>query len=84
MSITRSAYANLELQPIAGQWRAGSTGRPLDVFDPYSQERLLTITLASREDLDEAYRKAREEILRESGGNSLRLRENFRSSPPLN
>lgn len=29
------------------------------------------------------YRKAREEILRESGGNSLRLRENFRSSPPL-
>ena len=60
MSITRSAYANLELQPIAGQWRAGSTGRPLDVFDPYSQERLLTITLASREDLDEAYRKARE------------------------
>ncbi|WP_017937745.1 4-hydroxybenzaldehyde dehydrogenase [Zestomonas thermotolerans] len=60
MSITRSAYANLELQPIAGQWRAGSTGRPLDVSDPYSQERLLTITLASREDLDEAYRKARE------------------------
>ena len=60
MDITRPAYQNLELQPLAGQWRAGSTGRQLEVFDPYNDQRLLSITLASREDLDAAYRAARD------------------------
>jgi aldehyde dehydrogenase (NAD+) len=60
MNVTRLAYQNLELQPLAGQWRAGSAGRPLDVFDPFTQKSLLQITLANRDDLDEAYRKARE------------------------
>ncbi|MBD2838639.1 aldehyde dehydrogenase family protein [Pseudomonas sp. JM0905a] len=60
MDTTRPAYQNLELQPLAGQWRAGSTGRPLEVFNPYNDELLLRIALASREDLDAAYRKARE------------------------
>ncbi|RUE44347.1 4-hydroxybenzaldehyde dehydrogenase, partial [Pseudomonas aeruginosa] len=60
MSSNRLAYENLQLQPIAGQWRAGSAGRQLDVFDPYTQDRLLSLTLANREDLDAAYRKARE------------------------
>lgn len=55
----RPAYQNLELQPLAGQWRAGSAGRTLDVFDPFTQTRLLQITQANREDLDAAYRKAR-------------------------
>lgn len=55
----RPAYHNLELQPLAGQWRAGSAGRTLDVFDPFTQTRLLQITQANREDLDAAYRKAR-------------------------
>ena len=60
MDSTRPAYQNLELQPLAGQWRAGSTGRQLEVFNPYNDELLLRIALASREDLDAAYRKARE------------------------
>ncbi|MDA8483824.1 aldehyde dehydrogenase family protein [Pseudomonas resinovorans] len=60
MDTTRPAYQNLELQPLAGQWRAGSTGRQLEVFNPYNDELLLRIALASREDLDAAYRKARE------------------------
>ncbi|HBP5136365.1 TPA: aldehyde dehydrogenase family protein [Pseudomonas aeruginosa] len=60
MDTTRPAYQNLELQPLAGQWRAGSSGRPLEVFDPYNDELLLRIALASREDLDAAYRKARD------------------------
>ncbi|MDT4786909.1 4-hydroxybenzaldehyde dehydrogenase (NADP(+)) [compost metagenome] len=60
MDTTRPAYQNLELQPLAGQWRAGSTGRQLEVFDPYNDELLLRIALASREDLDAAYHKARD------------------------
>lgn len=60
MNTTRPAYQNLELQPLAGQWRPGSAGRQLEVLDPFSQEELLQISLANREDLDAAYRKARE------------------------
>ncbi|AOE83196.1 4-hydroxybenzaldehyde dehydrogenase [Pseudomonas sp. TCU-HL1] len=60
MDTIRPAYQNLELQPLAGQWRAGSTGRQLEVFDPYNDQALLSITLASREDLDAAYRMARD------------------------
>lgn len=50
-------YDNLGLQPIAGQWRAGNAGR-LDVINPYTGETLLSVAMANREDLDEAYRKA--------------------------
>ncbi|BAU76642.1 4-hydroxybenzaldehyde dehydrogenase [Metapseudomonas furukawaii] len=60
MNSIRPAYQNLDLQPLAGQWRAGSTGRPLEVVDPFTEAPLLRIALASREDLDEAYRKARD------------------------
>ncbi|MCU1717949.1 4-hydroxybenzaldehyde dehydrogenase [Pseudomonas sp. 5P_3.1_Bac2] len=55
MSPRPTAYANLELQPIAGQWRAGSSSRALDVLNPYNDEKLLSIPLATREDLNEAY-----------------------------
>jgi acyl-CoA reductase-like NAD-dependent aldehyde dehydrogenase len=55
MSSRPTAYANLELQPIAGQWRAGSSARALDVLNPYNDDTLLTIQLATREDLNEAY-----------------------------
>lgn len=56
----RPAYQQLDLQPLAGQWRAGSSGRVLPVYDPFTQAQLLQITLATREDLDAAYRKARD------------------------
>jgi aldehyde dehydrogenase (NAD+) len=51
-------YQNLELQPIAGQWRVGSAGRDLYVMDPFTGESLLKLSMASREDLDQTYRAA--------------------------
>ncbi|CAM5379572.1 putative aldehyde dehydrogenase YfmT [Pseudomonas oleovorans subsp. oleovorans] len=60
MSQRLAAYENLNLQPIAGEWRAGKSGRDLDVLNPFTQQSLLKIALANREDLDEAYRSARE------------------------
>lgn len=58
MTPTRPAYQNLHLQPLAGQWRAGSAERSLTVLDPYNQQQLLEIPLANRDDLDAAYRRA--------------------------
>lgn len=58
MSVIRPAFDNLHLQPLAGQWRAGTAGRELEVSNPFTQERLLSIGLASRDDLDQAYRCA--------------------------
>lgn len=55
---TKPVYQNLELQPIAGQWRLGSAQRHLEVTDPFTGESLLRLPMASREDLDEAYRAA--------------------------
>ncbi|SDH59759.1 4-hydroxybenzaldehyde dehydrogenase [Pseudomonas panipatensis] len=60
MNITRPAYQDLHLLPLAGQWRAGNAGRQLEVTDPFTHKSLLSISQANREDLDEAYRKARE------------------------
>lgn len=55
---SKPAYQNLELQPIAGQWRTGNAERTLDVTDPFTGETLLSLSMANREDLDEAYRGA--------------------------
>ena len=55
---SKPAYQKLELQPIAGTWREGRSGRNLDVTDPYTGEALLSLPMATREDLDEAYRAA--------------------------
>ena len=55
---SKPAYQNMQLQPIAGQWRAGSAGRNLDVTDPFTGEQLLSVAMATRDDLDEAYRQA--------------------------
>ena len=54
------AYQNLTLLPIAGQWREGTSGRTLDVVDPFTEGTLLSLPMAGREDLDEAYRGARD------------------------
>ena len=57
---SKPVFQNLELQPIAGQWRAGKGSRRLEVTDPFTGEQLLDLAMATREDLDEAYRKAAE------------------------
>ncbi|WP_020190037.1 aldehyde dehydrogenase family protein [Pseudomonas putida] len=48
-------YQDLHLQPIAGAWRAGNAGRTMTVTDPYTEETLVEIPMASHRDLDEAY-----------------------------
>ncbi|MBM7456632.1 aldehyde dehydrogenase (NAD+) [Oceanisphaera litoralis] len=58
--MTTSSYQNLELQPLAGQWRPGRAERKLQVVNPYTQQPLLELNLATREDLDEAFAAARE------------------------
>ena len=57
---SKPVFQNLELQPIAGQWRAGSGTRTLEVTDPFTGEQLLNVPMATRDDLDEAYNKAAE------------------------
>lgn len=51
-------YSSLNLQPIAGTWREGSTGRYMTVSDPFTREPLIEISLASKEDLNDAYTRA--------------------------
>lgn len=53
-------YASFNLQPIAGIWREGSTGRSMTVSDPYTRRPLIEIPLASKDDLNEAYARAKE------------------------
>ncbi|PWU25866.1 aldehyde dehydrogenase [Pseudomonas sp. RW407] len=55
-----TAYTDFHLQPLAGEWRTGSTGKPLRDSNPYDGSLLAEIPQASREDLDAAYRKAAE------------------------
>ena len=43
---------DLHLQPIAGEWRAGSSGESLKVMDPYHQKQLVEITQADRDDVE--------------------------------
>lgn len=58
MSDTCPRYSELHLQPIAGQWRAGTAGKTLRVSNPFNHALLLEIPQASRVDLDAAYREA--------------------------
>lgn len=57
---SRAAYINLDLQLIGGRWRKGKSDRILEVTDPFSQETLLSLPMASHEDLDETYRSAQQ------------------------
>lgn len=53
-------YTNLDLLPIAGQWRKGRAGKPLQVTNPFNGQTLLQIEQANRDDLNEAYTAAQE------------------------
>lgn len=50
-----SAYSDFHLQPIAGEWREGSSERRTAVTNPYDGSALLDIRLADRSDLDAAF-----------------------------
>nr|WP_295714779.1 aldehyde dehydrogenase family protein [uncultured Halomonas sp.] len=51
-------YSDFHLQPIAGEWREGSSERTVDVSNPYDGSTLLTTRLANRDDLDAAFTQA--------------------------
>lgn len=53
-----TAYSGLDKQFIGGAWRDGTSSRSLDDSDPFSGDHLLTIRLASREDVNAAYAAA--------------------------
>lgn len=49
----------LTKQYIGGQWRAGSSDKRLSVRNPYNDEEVGSFAIATREDIDEAYRSAK-------------------------
>ncbi len=55
---TIAPYTGLGHQFIAGRWREGRAGASMADTDPYTTAVLTTIGLASRDDLDEAFRSA--------------------------
>lgn len=58
--MTPTPYQNLALQPLAGQWRLGSSPFQLQVLNPYTGDELLKLNLATQEDMNEAFYTARE------------------------
>lgn len=50
----------LDRQFIGGDWRAGKSGETKPDLDPYTADTLVEIRLATRDDLDDAYRAAKE------------------------
>ncbi|MDB6031506.1 MAG: Aldehyde dehydrogenase [Verrucomicrobiales bacterium] len=55
-----STFSGLDEMPIGGKWRHGRSQRVNCDKNPYNGETLVEIPQASREDLEEAYRKAKE------------------------
>ncbi|MCA0975864.1 aldehyde dehydrogenase family protein [Halomonas denitrificans] len=51
---------DLQLQPIAGEWRDGGSGKALEVYDPYHQTSLIKIVQADRHDVDRAFETAQQ------------------------
>ncbi|MEU5834768.1 aldehyde dehydrogenase family protein [Streptomyces diacarni] len=53
-----SYFTDLALQCIDGQWRPGTGSWDIIDFNPYNGEKLASITVATRDEVDEAYRAA--------------------------
>jgi len=53
-----AAYGGFDTMPIAGRWRAGSTGKARADINPFTDETLLEIPQADADDVDQAYRAA--------------------------
>jgi aldehyde dehydrogenase (NAD+) len=54
-----SFFTDLAHQYIDGEWRTGSGSWDIIDFDPYNGEKLASITVATVDEVDEAYRAAR-------------------------
>jgi aldehyde dehydrogenase (NAD+) len=54
----RASYASLGKQFIAGHWRDGRAGASMADIDPYNGIDIVSIALANRADLDEAFAAA--------------------------
>lgn len=54
-----SNYTELDLNFIGGNWTTGTSEEVIEVTGPYTQEKLLTIQAASKEDVDKAYESAK-------------------------
>ncbi len=57
-STTAVKYAQWNKLYLGGAWRSGSSSRTVTVRNPYNQEVLAELPLASVDDIDLAYRKA--------------------------
>lgn len=53
-----AAYQGLNLQYIAGEWRPGASGRTATNVNPFDGSDLGSFSLASRDDVDAAYKAA--------------------------
>lgn len=53
-------YTGFDSMPIGGRWRKGRSERRIEDVDPYRGDILVSITGASADDVDEAYKKAAE------------------------
>ncbi|MER7111124.1 aldehyde dehydrogenase family protein [Streptomyces sp. NPDC000229] len=53
-----SYFTDLALQYIDGEWRAGGGSWDIIDFNPYNEEKLASITVATVEEIDQAYRAA--------------------------
>ncbi|MFE7121246.1 aldehyde dehydrogenase family protein, partial [Streptomyces sp. NPDC057654] len=53
-----SSFDELAYQYIGGEWRAGSGSWDIVDFNPYDGEKLASITVATVEEIDLAYRAA--------------------------
>lgn len=51
-------FEGFDTQPIAGAWRSGRSTRRNTDIDPYTGKTLVTIPLATTQDVDDAYRAA--------------------------
>ncbi|GFH39164.1 aldehyde dehydrogenase family protein [Streptomyces pacificus] len=53
-----SFFSDLALQYIDGEWRPGSGSWDIIDFNPYNEEKLASITVATAHEVDQAYRAA--------------------------
>lgn len=52
-------YEDLDLNFVDGKWTEGTSEEVIEVPDPYTQEMLLTLQAASKDDVDTAYESAK-------------------------
>jgi len=58
MSTSPKPFDNLDLQPLAGEWRKGSNDRCLQVTNPYTRKTLMSLQMANQQDMDKAFARA--------------------------